>query len=301
MKPNLKEQIVNTFTSQGDKTAFVSEVNNLTYEELFEEALKLSDLIKENKLPASTFVSLEVRKNKDFLVSLIASILNELVLIPLKYDLKEEEKLTSYSITFPEYSLKKNKDWALEKTGIKKPSKLDAILEKGGFVRPTSGTTSTSKGVYISSSSALNRVEIAIEALEVSKDSTVLCLMSYPFHFIASLLSFLSIGATILTPDSFDENSIRSICKKNKPTHIYASPYHYAILSEMDLIEELSEAKLLVSTGTKIPDITRNKFNEKYFKEITEIFGIIEIGLALKSSGNENSLTPISQIEAKRS
>jgi acyl-CoA synthetase (AMP-forming)/AMP-acid ligase II len=188
MKPNLKEQIVNTFTSQGDKTAFVSEVNNLTYEELFEEALKLSDLIKENKLPASTFVSLEVRKNKDFLVSLIASILNELVLIPLKYDLKEEEKLTSYSITFPEYSLKKNKDWALEKTGIKKPSKLDAILEKGGFVRPTSGTTSTSKGVYISSSSALNRVEIAIEALEVSKDSTVLCLMSYPFHFIASLL-----------------------------------------------------------------------------------------------------------------
>lgn len=301
MKPSLKEQIVNTFKSQGNKTAFVSELDSLTYKELFEEALKLSGLIEENKLPASTFLSLEVRKNKDFLIALVASILNDLVLIPLKYDLKEEERVASFSITFPEYSLRRNNYWDLQKTEIKKPSEFDMLIKEGGFVRPTSGTTNTSKGVYISSSSAFYRVEIAIEALEVSKDSTVLCLMSYPFHFIASLISFLSVGATILTPDSFDENSIRLICKRNNPTHIYASPYHYAILSEMDLTEELSETKLLVSTGTKLPDLTRNKFDKKYFKEITEIFGIIEIGLALKSSGNENSLTPISQIEAKRS
>lgn len=298
MKDHLKDRLVKSFQTSKKLFAFISENEKLTYEELLEEANHLTNIIKNHQITPSAFISLEVKKNRDFLVALVASIFNDLILIPQKYDLTNKDKEKTYSICFPEYSLtKENSLWQLNKTEINRPLEIKSVAKRGGFIRPTSGTTSSSKGVYISSLSALNRVEASIEALEISTESAILCLMSYPFHFIASLLSFLSVGACILTPDSFDEASIRSICNHVKPTHLYASPYHYAILSEMDLIEELRKTSLLISTGTKLPESTRAKFEEKYSKHITEIFGIIEIGLALKSQANETLLTPAPHVE----
>lgn len=298
MSSNLKEQILRGINLAADNPAFISENENLSYNQLLRNARSLTELLRYSGINKSSFLCLEVTKNIDFLIALLAAVLTEVVLIPFATNIKKEEREHLLSVTCPEYTLTKiNGQWVINKTSLAVHKEVRSIVPNGGFIRPTSGTTSTSKGVLISSESALERINACTAAFDINKGDSVLCLMSYPFHFIASLLSFLSSGATIITPNNFNEDAIKSSCWHKAPTIIYGSPHHFELLNKMDLLNELKDIKLPISTGTKLPKQTRDEFFRNYRTSIVEIFGIIEVGLALKSTSNSSGLTAIPPID----
>jgi len=149
------------------------------------------------------------------------------------------------------------------------------------FIRFSSGTTGASKGVVLSHEAIIERTDAADKGLKITSEDTVLWVLSMSFHFVVTILLFLRRGATIvLCSQRFPEALIEGITE-HKGTFIYASPFHYNLLARSDLLstESLSNVRLAVSTAMKLPDAIAEQFSEKFGFELSEAYGIIEVGL----------------------
>jgi long-chain acyl-CoA synthetase len=149
------------------------------------------------------------------------------------------------------------------------------------FIRFSSGTTGTSKGVVLSHETIIERTSAADRGLDISPDDMILWVLSMSFHFVVTILLFLRRASTIvLCSRVFPESVIEGI-KKHKATFIYASPFHYNLLSHMDLLstESLNHVRLAVSTAVKLPEKIAHDFYLKFGFELSEAYGIIEVGL----------------------
>lgn len=149
------------------------------------------------------------------------------------------------------------------------------------FIRFSSGTTGASKGVVLSHESIIERTDAADKGLNITSEDTVLWVLSMSFHFVVTILLFLRRGATIvLCSQSFPDALIEGITN-HKGTFIYASPFHYSLLARSELLSKrsLDNIRMAVSTAVKLPDAIAEQFSEKYGIELTEAYGIIEVGL----------------------
>ena len=71
-------------------------------------------------------------------------------------------------------------------------------------------------------------------------------------------------------------------------TFIYASPFHYSLLSHADMLagDCMQQVRMAISTAMKLPEPTADAFCDKFGFELTEAYGIIEVGLPfIKLSG----------------
>ncbi|MFA6054207.1 MAG: class I adenylate-forming enzyme family protein [Thermodesulfovibrionales bacterium] len=149
------------------------------------------------------------------------------------------------------------------------------------FIRFSSGTTGASKGVVLSHEGIIERTGAADKGLRITSADTILWVLSMSFHFVVSILLFLRRAATIvLCSHRFPESLIEAITKQ-KGTFIYASPFHYSVLTHSELLsaESLNNVRLAVSTAIKLTDTIAEGFFAKFGFELTEAYGIIEVGL----------------------
>ena len=159
------------------------------------------------------------------------------------------------------------------------------------FIRFSSGTTGTSKGVLLSHESIIDRTDAADKGMQITSKDTVLWVLSMSYHFVVSILLFLRRGATIVLCSSrFPEALIEGIVF-HRGTFIYASPFHYSLLSGADLLEgkNLQQVRMALSTAMKLPEQIAEAFFDKFGFELTEAYGIIEVGLPfIKLSGGRD-------------
>lgn len=151
------------------------------------------------------------------------------------------------------------------------------------FIRFTSGTTGSSKGVVLSHEAIAERTDAADKGLHITADDTVLWVLSMSFHFVVTILLFLRRGATIvLCGRNIPHSLVEGICRHNG-TFIYASPFHYALLARSgDLADDaLAGVRMAVSTAMKLPKETAEQFAARFGMPLTEAYGIIEIGLPI--------------------
>lgn len=149
------------------------------------------------------------------------------------------------------------------------------------FIRFSSGTTGASKGVVLSHEAILERTSAADKGLHITQDDTVLWVLSMSFHFVVTILLFLRRAATIvLCSNLFPESLIDGI-SRHKGTFIYASPFHYNALTHMESLsrESFQNIRLAVSTAMKLPENIAQGFRDKSGIELSEAYGIIEVGL----------------------
>ncbi len=149
------------------------------------------------------------------------------------------------------------------------------------FIRFSSGTTGASKGIVLSHEGIIERTGAADKGLRITSEDAVLWVLSMSFHFVVSILLFLRRAATIvLCSRHFPESLIEGITKQ-KGTFIYASPFHYSVLTRSELLsaESLNNVRLAVSTAIKLTDTIAEGFFAKFGFELTEAYGIIEVGL----------------------
>lgn len=174
-----------------------------------------------------------------------------------------------------------NKEFMIVKRTVKERPKAEYFRTNPAFIRFSSGTTGTSKGVVLSHEAILDRTDAADKGLRITSKDTVLWVLSMSFHFVVTILLFLRRGATIvLCGHRFPETLIEGITR-HKGTFIYASPFHYSLLARTDALTNnaLKDVRLAVSTAMKLPEDIAKEFCAKFGFELTEAYGIIEVGL----------------------
>lgn len=159
----------------------------------------------------------------------------------------------------------------------RRPAEFEQI--QAAFIRFTSGTTGSSKGVVLSHQSIRERIEAANEALAIGPEDRILWLLPMAYHFTVSIVSYLTFGATIVLPANHFATSVISVCQRDQATLIYASPAHYALLADYAVGEPLPTLRLAISTTTGLDCTVADRFYERYGLPLTQALGIIEVGL----------------------
>ena len=148
------------------------------------------------------------------------------------------------------------------------------------FIRFTSGTTAASKGVVLSHRTIAERLDAADQALQIVPGDVVLWVLSMSFHFVVTILLYLTRGATVaLCQQPFPRALVDGI--RSGGTVLYASPFHYQLLAVAGGLQpaDLARVRLAVSTAAQLPAAIADLVRERLGLELAEAYGIIEVGL----------------------
>lgn len=154
------------------------------------------------------------------------------------------------------------------------------------FIRFSSGTTGASKGVLLSHQSILERTDAANQGLNITSDDNVIWLLSMSFHFVVTILLFLRKGATIVIAGNDFPTGLLNSLQSVEATFIYASPFHYNVLSSNSSFSKdlLKYVRMAVSTAIALPRSIADKFVAKFDMNLSQAYGIIEVGLPFINS-----------------
>jgi long-chain acyl-CoA synthetase len=144
------------------------------------------------------------------------------------------------------------------------------------YIRFTSGTTGLRKGILLGHQTILDRLDAANAILQINPNDRIWFALPMADHLIASLLLYLSRGATVLTAST--NPSRRQLADDYRPTIIYASPDFYQDLIGSD-IGALDSVRLAISTTAPLPAQVAEDFARRFSKNLNPALGIIEAGL----------------------
>jgi long-chain acyl-CoA synthetase len=158
-----------------------------------------------------------------------------------------------------------------------RPAGYDRV--QAAFIRFTSGTTGTSKGVVLSHATIHDRIQAANDALAIGPADRVLWLLSMAYHFTVSIVSYLSFGATIVLPSNHFAAAVAAAMARHRTTLLYASPAHCALLADYAEGPPLPGLRLAISTTTSLDRDVARRFLHRYGQPVAQALGIIEVGL----------------------
>lgn len=296
---NIFEIIKQETANFRSKTAVIEADYRVTYGQLISSAELISSFLKDEGVIPFYRVGLLCSDGIDYIVTSLSILYLSAVVVPISIDStgdEIEEMLDRMAINFLIFEKGSYNDegaYDLKSRGlirkelyIKKRTLNEKLCDKyyqinPAFIRFSSGTTGTSKGVVLSHESIIERTEAADKGLKIKPEDTVLWILSMSFHFVVTILLFLRRASTIvLCGHHFPESLIEGITKHNG-TFIYASPFHYNLLAGSNLLApgSFEKIRVAVSTAMKLPENVADEFSRKFGIKLTEAYGIIEVGL----------------------
>ena len=156
---------------------------------------------------------------------------------------------------------------------------LDA--REPAFIRFSSGTTGTSKGVVISHRTLLERVTAANRGLQISPADRIVWILPMAHHFAVSIMLYLRAGATTVIVNSHLAEDILHAARQHGGTVLYGAPFHHALLSADPSGLSWPTLRLAVSTAAALPLATAHAFDARYGVPLSQGLGVIEVGLPL--------------------
>ncbi len=144
----------------------------------------------------------------------------------------------------------------------------------------TSGTTGHPKGVILSHSNILYNSYVTHQLIDLEESDTALCIMPL-FHVnaqIASMMSTLWAGASVVLEDGFKPRSFIGTLKQYRCTTFSGVPTIYNFLNEMKEAEgeDLSFLKACICGAAPMPVEVFNSFEQKFKGKIIEGYGLSE-------------------------
>jgi acyl-coenzyme A synthetase/AMP-(fatty) acid ligase len=117
--------------------------------------------------------------------------------------------------------------------------------------------------------------------LGLTPADVVLIPLSISYHFIASALSCLKAGATILDGAEQSVPEMLQCGAKQGVSILYASPLQYELISRAEGSCALPTLRRAISTSALLPKRIADLFFERLQVRLTQVYGIIEVGLPL--------------------
>ncbi len=155
------------------------------------------------------------------------------------------------------------------------------VFPEAAVIRHTSGTTAKSKGVVLSHRAVLERAVASQQLLGVTHDDVVLAPLPLSYHFVASALSCVRAGATILDCADLIAPEMLEFGAQRGATICYASPIQYELMSRTESRHLLPALRRAISTSALLPKRTADSFFDRFGVRLTQVYGIIEVGLPL--------------------
>jgi long-chain acyl-CoA synthetase len=271
--------------------------SRVTYADLDAMIAAAAESLKSAGVGPGACVGIHVPSGLDAIVSTYAVWRRGACAVPIPIDLSDVEKLEicrTIAIDFlmagtslPDFVHGERDGIERELPGIARvlplarrrqhPSGFSEI--NAAFIRFTSGTTGTSKGIVLSHESISDRINAANDALKIGPDDRVLWVLSMSYHFTVSIVAYLTFGATIVLPRNHLGEGLVDSINRHAATVVYASPMHYAWMADSPSSPPLHSLRLVVSTATSLTPEIAAKFRQRFELPIAQALGIIEVGL----------------------
>jgi long-chain acyl-CoA synthetase len=294
---------MNVFTTIQKETAAVRQNialidsgEEITYGQLLASAERLSSELSSQGVARFCRVGLLCEDSIDYVIISLAILSLGGVIVPISPDqsgeeiesviekidldfLVAEERLRPKAERLPQ-ELFFSRSFTIHKRSATRPAEGYFDINPA-FIRFSSGTTGASKGVVLSHEAIIERTDAADKGLLITSSDRVLWVLSMSFHFVVTILLFLRRGATIILCGRNLPHAIIDGIMNRNGTFIYASPFHYSLLTGSADIpsDAFSSIRMAISTAMKLPDSTAGEFAKKFGKELAEAYGIIEVGL----------------------
>jgi long-chain acyl-CoA synthetase len=149
------------------------------------------------------------------------------------------------------------------------------------FIRFSSGTTGTSKGIVLSHESLLARVTAANRGLGIGPADRVVWILPMAHHFAVSIMLYLLHGATTVIENSHLAEDVLTAATAHRGTVLYGAPFHHALLAAEGSGRAWPALRLAVSTAAALPLATAQAFDQRFGQPLVQGLGIIEAGLPL--------------------
>ncbi len=279
-----------------DHPAVYDDFGMLTFSELFEEAEAVRICLADRGIGKGQAVGMMARNGRNFIIGIFAVAGTGACVMPMSHQLKREEldsTIRDAQLSFILDDLSGidplgSQDFIELRNGRIRVAKTTNNIpvfaphvNNPAFMRFTSGTTGTAKGVIISHQSAIERIEGANTALQLGPGDTVIWVLPIAYHFVVSILLYIRFGAAIaITRDFLPQSIIESINRFNG-TLLYASPMQIRLMARSLEQAEIPTIKKVISTSAAITSDVCNEFYEKYKVPVSQAYGIIEIGLPI--------------------
>jgi len=315
-----------TVSLSAGKAAVRDESREWSYEALFRTVDSVAEFLKGQGLAPCDRVGLAFPDNVDYIILSLAVLSLDAVLVPVTVSAAAEvaedvlkktaAKFLISSIPMLTENTHRVEQKNLPATGgfflfrwtpkASLPEEFDEM--EPAFIRFSSGTTGTSKGVLLTHPAIKERTDAADQALKITADDTILWVLSMSFHFVVSILLFLRRGATICLCSELFPFSFLSAAERGDGTFIYATPFHYRALAEAESLRPkmLSGVRMAISTAMKLPGETEEMFRNKFGFGLNEAYGIIEVGLPfvnaakIKTAGSVGQVLPPFDLEIRK-
>jgi long-chain acyl-CoA synthetase len=149
------------------------------------------------------------------------------------------------------------------------------------FIRFSSGTTGTSKGIVLSHESLLARVTAANRGLGIGPGDRIVWILPMAHHFAVSIMLYLLHGATTIIENSHLAEDVLTAGITHRGTVLYGAPFHHALLGAEGSGRAWPALRLAVSTAATLPLATAQAFDRRFGQPLVQGLGIIEVGLPL--------------------
>ncbi len=305
----------------------------VTYGELFAGAKPVADAIRDAAAPLGRRprVGLHCPNGLDYIMLAMGILLADACLVPLAEELTAEERdeitrTTALDLILqhggsspPTPAAGGTPPWHLElltclpavasaKEGHFEPAFPEDEFQalNPAFIRFSSGTTGTSKGVVLSHESLLARITAANEGMRIGPEDRILWMLPMAHHFAVSIVLYLHAGALTLLESSPTREDVLACAERHEATVIYGSPFHFAQLAADRGDFDWPSLRLAVATAAKLPEATGRAFHQRFGTPLVQGLGIIEVGLsvlnldaALKKPGSLGKPLPAYTVELR--
>ena len=266
--------------------AIVSGGCSVTYEELFKSAGAIAAEIREAARPLGRLprIGLSCPNGIDYIVLSMGILLADACLVPLADELTAEERAEIIRVTALDFTLEKHPSadgHLITRIETPAPSFPEASFQalKPAFIRFSSGTTGTSKGVVLSHETLLKRITAANEGLQIGPADRVLWMLPLAHHFAVSIVLYLYAGALTVLESSPAREDILAAAEAHEATVMYGAPFHYAMLGADPGDFRWPSLRLAVSTAAALSQNTAAAFQKRFDQPLVQGLGIIEVGL----------------------
>ena len=299
MAMNVTDLVAARAANDPERAALLHGDETWTYRELLMRADAIANKLREMLHgERAVRVALFCPNGPDYVALALGILRAGACLVPVASELAVPERTAQLALTAPRFMLAAGAHHWLPSAGTEEeiagvhfswcavdatpafPEDRFAALNPA-FVRFSSGTTGTSKGIVLSHETLLARVRSANRRLQLTPEDRVLWTLPMAHHFAVTIMLYLIEGVTMVLEDSHLAAEVLTTSRATGATVFYGSPFHLALLAAENSGRDWPSLRLAIGTAAALPAATAEAFQKRYGIAPAQGFGIIEAGLPL--------------------
>jgi len=280
-----------------DNPAIIDEWGALTYAELEALVREIAANLRQLGITPESGIAVIGKNSRYFIAQCFAVMECGAVVLPLSGQIKADEideiiRIAGIHAILDDHTSAIRFDDAPKKirlphqewrfVAVKHPEKDNPYaphVNNPAFVRFTSGTTGSAKGIILSHQSIAERTESTNKALRLGPQDTILWVLSMAYHFVVSIILYLRYGCRIVICEEFLAETIIENVNRHNATLLYCSPMHIQLLINDKSSRNMSSLKKVISTSVSITRDHCESFFNRFGIPVSQAYGIIEVGL----------------------